>query len=203
MPGFSSVGVRMMVVAAAAAAICHSRSALAQPSPDAPSLASPDVAGIRRIERDGLKLEIAPLTRDQTEAFLVGRGMSRIDAGKAAALGCFFRSAIANAATSPEAPEVRIALTDWRVDSGTEPAHAPGTRETWDAYWTGENVAGAAAVAFHWALFPSKQVFAAADHNWGFLTFMRPPGSSFALDVVWHQGGTAHRQRLENLTCAP
>lgn len=200
-PTSGRIGVAAAV--GAAVAVCLPRMVLAQAQSNAPPLEGSDAVAVRHIARDGLKLEIAPLTRVQIEAFLVGRGLSRSDAGKAAVRGCFFRSAIANAATQPEAAEVRIVLGDWRVSAGTDQARAPGMREDWDAYWASEKVSGAPAVAFHWAHFPSEQTFAAGDHNWGFLTFMRPPGSTFALDVVWHRGGERHHARLENLTCAP
>lgn len=164
-------------------------------------------AGVHRHAGHGLSLELAPLTRDQVVAFLVGRGMGSAHAAQASQRGCFFRSAIGHAAahagSDKAPPTISLALGDWRVETEGAPPRPPGRREDWDAYWAAEGVSGPSAVAFHWALFPSEQVFAPGDHNWGFLTFMLAPGSTFALEVAWRQGETSHSKRFEALECAP
>lgn len=159
--------------------------------------------GPHRVDRDGVSLEIAPLSMDQTRAFLVARGFTEADARLAAERGCFFRSAIANSATAAEAPLVDIALPTWRVTPAQAAAGAPPmTRESWAEFWSRRGVSEAAAVAFHWALFPTEQSFAATDHNWGFLTFGLPGGTRFALDVEWRVAGAARAARIDGLECA-
>lgn len=163
----------------------------------------PPAEVVHKLERDGLTLEMAPLSHEQVTAFLVGRGLSSADAALAARRGCFFRSALGNTTTTPQGPEVRIALGEWRVDVvGVEPGRL-GLREDWDAFWRARNLAEAPSVAFHWALFPSEQVFAPTDHNWGFLAFMLAPATPFTLDVTWSTAGAPHHARLEGLRCAP
>jgi hypothetical protein len=158
---------------------------------------------VRRVERDGLRLELQRLETDQTRAFLIARGFSRADADHAAATACMFRTAIGNAHGEAGQPELAIALADWRVlPAGGEP-RAPLTREHWDREWESRNVSEEAAVAFHWALFPMEQAFAPSDHNWGFLSFGLKGGSRFALELVWRSGGNAHRARIDDLECAP
>lgn len=156
-----------------------------------------------QIEREGLTLELAPLPREAVRAFMIGRGLSQEDAALAAERGCIFRSAIGNAATSPEGPALRVALSDWRVHPDGGASRGLALRQHWDAFWRARKLAEASAVAFHWALFPSEQVFAPTDHNWGFLSFELPPGTRFSLDVSWTTGASTYTDRLDGLTCAP
>lgn len=159
--------------------------------------------GARRISRDGLSLELAPLPHEQSRAFLVARGFPEADARWAAERGCFFRSAIANSASAANAPSIDIALGAWRVTAvGAATGKPLLTREGWDGEWRARAAGEAAAVAFHWALFPTAQTFAPTDHNWGFLTFDLPAGTRFALDIVWRVGGREATARIDDLECA-
>lgn len=158
---------------------------------------------VHRLERDGLTLEMAPLSFEQATAFFVGRGLSKEDAELAARRGCFFRSAIGNTASAPGDPAVRIKLGAWRVSASGKADGRLGLREDWDGFWRARGLGEAPSVAFHWALFPSEQVFAPTDHNWGFLSFMLAPGTSFALNIAWQTGDTMHRARVDDMRCAP
>ncbi len=158
---------------------------------------------VHRLERDGLSLEMAPLSFEQVTGFFVGRGLSKEDAELAARRGCFFRLAIGNTFTAPADPSVRIALGAWRVVGIDTATGKLGLREDWDRFWRGRGLAEVPSVAFHWALFPSEQVFAPTDHNWGFLSFMLAPGTAFALDIAWQTGNQPHRARVNNMGCAP
>lgn len=155
----------------------------------------------RKLERDGLKLETAPLAPDQVRAFFLARGFSAGDTEHVVATGCVFRSAIGSAYAKAGAPEVTVALTDWKVTPASGNAAAPRTREHWDAEWTTRAVSEDAATAFHWSLFPTEQTFAATDYNWGFLTFGLAPGTRFTLDLAWRSAGQNHAARLEGLEC--
>jgi hypothetical protein len=155
----------------------------------------------RTLERDGLKLETAPLQPDQVRAFFLARGFSAADAEHVVTQGCVFRSAIGNAHAEAGAPEVVIALGAWKVTPAGGGARAPRTREDWDADWKTRGVGDDAATAFHWSLFPTEQTFAATDYNWGFLTFGLEPGTRFTLDLVWLSAGRTFTATLEGLEC--
>lgn len=155
----------------------------------------------RRLERDGLKLELAPLASDQVVGFFLGRGFSKEDAEHIAMTGCVFRSAIGNSHQQADAAEVRVALPAWRIIRQGATASPPRTREDWEPIWNGRKMTEDAATAFFWALFPTEQTFAPTDHNWGFLTFGLPPGASFDLELRWRSGGTEHSARMEGLAC--
>lgn len=149
---------------------------------------------------DGLSLELAPLTPEQVRAFFIGRGFAPADAEQIAATACLFRSAIGHAGSDPADPPIAIRLADWRVVHGGT-SRPPRLREDWEAIWSERKVAEEAAIAFHWALFPSEQTFSATDYNWGFLTFALPPGSTFDLKVAWQQGGVPRSHELSKLEC--
>ena len=80
------------------------------------SVASAQDGAERRLERDGLKLELAALTADQTRAFLIGRGFAAKDADFVVATGCVFRSAIGSAFGKAGEPEVTLALRKWQPE---------------------------------------------------------------------------------------
>lgn len=155
----------------------------------------------RKLERDGLKLETAPLAPDQVRAFFSARGFSAEDTEHIVATGCVFRSAIGSAHVAANAPEVSVAVGDWKVTPHAGGATAPRTREHWDAEWKQRAVSEDAATAFHWSLFPTEQTFAATDYNWGFLTFGLAPGTRFALDITWRSAGKTFNARMEDLVC--
>lgn len=155
-----------------------------------------------RIERDALKLEMAPLGADPVRAFFLARGFAAADAQHIVDTACLFRSAIGNGAPAAGSPEVTVALTEWRVTPIGGSATAPKSREDWEAVWKARGVAEDATTAFYWALFPSEQTFYPTDYNWGFLTFGLAPGTAFDLTLVWRTGGTSHSTSIEGLQCA-
>lgn len=155
-----------------------------------------------RIDRDGLKLEMAPLGPDPVQAFFLARGFSEGDARHVVETACLFRSAIGNAETAAGTPEVTVSLSEWRVmPSGGEPK-APEVRENWEAVWKARGVAEDASTAFYWSLFPTEQTFHPNDYNWGFLTFGLPAGTVFDLKVVWRSGAIDHEATIKGLRCA-
>lgn len=160
------------------------------------------VEGATRLNQDGLRLELAPLTADQVRAFVMGRGFSRDSAELLVEEGCIFRSSIGSAHETSEAPAVAVKLSEWRTQGAARVGGELLTREYWDARWRTLGVDEDAVTAFHWALFPTEQEFGPTDYNWGFLSFALEPGSRFALEVVWHSLGVPHSARLEGLTCS-
>lgn len=158
-------------------------------------------AAAQRLERDGLKFDLAPLAPDQVRAFFAARGFSPADAEHIVASGCVFRSAIGSAFVKAGEPEVRIALAEWRITPAGETQRPPRTREDWEVVWKSRGVGEEPATAFYWSLFPTAQTFAPTDYNWGFVTFGLPPGARFDLELRWTSAGKAHSARLEGLTC--
>lgn len=155
-----------------------------------------------RIERDGLKLEMAPLGSDPVRAFFLARGFATGDVQHIVDTACLFRSAIGSAGTAAGSPEVTVALSEWRVMPTGGAASAPRSREAWEAIWKARGVPEDAATAFYWALFPTEQTFYPTDYNWGFLPFGLAPGTSFDLTLVWRTGGTSHTNTIKGLRCA-
>lgn len=168
----------------------------------APLPAAAQDAAVRTLERDGLKLELAPIEPDAVRAFFLGRGFRAEDTELLVREGCMFRSAIGSQATSADAPPVTVTLTRWQVTPDGAPPRPPLTREDWERTWAELKVAEDASVAFYWALFPTEQMFSPSDYNWGMLTFGLAAGTRFALDVAWSTGGKDHTERLEGLACA-
>ncbi len=154
------------------------------------------------LERDGLKLELAPLGADQVRAFFLARGFLAEDAELIVKTACLFRSAIGSAHTVAASPEVEVPLGDWRVTPAGGSAAPLKVREDWQGVWKERRVAEDAATAFYWALFPTGQTFHATDYNWGFLTFGLAPGTRFDLDVVWKTSGDVQSAKIEGLQCA-
>jgi len=166
------------------------------------SAALPQRAEPVRIERDGLKFELAALSQDQVRAFFLARGFAAQQVEQIVETACLHRSAIGSAFTIAEAPEVRVALTEWQVAAAGKEPHSPKVREDWETVWKRPDIPEDAATAFYWALFPTDQTFKPTDYNWGFLTFGLPPGTVFDLRIVWRTDGTAHRTTIEGLQCA-
>jgi len=154
-----------------------------------------------RLDRDGLKLELAPLAPDQVRAFFTARGFTSADADHIVATGCVFRSAIGSAFRKPDDPEVRSALVEWRVTPAGQSARPPRMREDWETEWRQRSVGEEPATAFYWSLFPTEQTFAPTDYNWGFLTFGLPPGTRFAVELRWSSAGKIYSAQVEGLEC--
>lgn len=167
-----------------------------------PLAANAEETGTVRIERDGLKLEMAPLGADPVRAFFLARGFAAADAQHIVDTACMFRSAIGTAETAAGSPEVTVPLTEWSVKLAGGEAIAPKSREDWEEVWKARGVAEDAATAFYWALFPTEQTFYPTDYNWGFLTFGLPRGTTFDLTLVWRTGGTSHTTTIKGLQCA-
>lgn len=164
-------------------------------------VAAERVADPTRLDRDGLRLELAPLEPDKVRAFFVARGFSSSDAEHIVATGCVFRSAIGSAFAKEGDPEVRTALAEWRVTPAGEAARRPRTREDWERVWRQRGVGEEPATAFYWSLFPTEQTFAPTDYNWGFLTFGLPPGTRFAVELRWSSAGNVYSVQLKGLEC--
>lgn len=163
---------------------------------------SSEPKGPWRLERDGMRLEMQSLTTDQSQAFLIGRGFTRAEAERIANAACLFRAAIGNSVNEPGGPGVGVSLGEWRSLPAAGPARPLMTREDWDRIVASRDVKEDAAVALHWALFPTEQTFGPGDYNWGFLSFGLPPGSRFSLELNWRTGERQYRARFDDLECS-
>jgi hypothetical protein len=150
--------------------------------------------------KNGLMLELAAMPTDLVRAFFLGRGFSPEDAGLIAKTGCIFRSAMGNSGNKTTDPAIVIELSKWQVIT-KQGKQSPRTREDWVSIWNKKKVSDDAKVAFHWALYPSKQTYQSTDYNWGMISFALPPGSKFDLQIRWYRNGDLQTKRLNNLEC--
>ncbi len=206
LPGFPfQLRTGLFLAALMLAALVITPTLTAAQAPPTAQAPPPTQSPASKFERDGLKIELAALPPDTTRAFFMGRGFARKDADQLVAGGCVFRSAIGSAFSKAGSPAVTIDLKQWRVvavETGSDATGAaPRQRETWTPVWQARGLSEDAQVAFYWALFPTRQTFAAGDYNWGMLTFGLPAGTQFSLKLVWQTGDIKHETMLKDLTC--
>jgi hypothetical protein len=150
---------------------------------------------------NGLKLETAPLPRDQVVAFLLARGFDSETAKFIAGDGCIFRSAIGGSDAVDESGRVSLNLSDWRIiTDGSQ--RSLRTRQKWALALQDRQIDPGAAIALEWALFPTEQSFGPGDYNWGLLSFALPPGTRFDLAFSWAYLGAGFEGRFRNMECA-
>jgi len=77
------------------------------------------------------------------------------------------------------------------------------TRDDWQKEWKTRKAPAPAQLAFEWSLLPTQQIYQPGDYNWGMSVFNLAPGSTFDLDVVWHQGSEKQVVRIQDIRCAP
>ncbi len=148
----------------------------------------------------GLRADLSPLTLDQVQAFFIARGFDAPTARMIATRGCVWGSAMGNAETGAAALPVTVEVKKWTVaaDGATQP---PRIREDWTKTWEQRGVGQAARVAFHWALFPTRQTFGPSDYHWGLIAFGLEPGSAFDLTLRWRQGKVERETTVRGLRC--
>ncbi len=152
------------------------------------------------LKAEEFSLELVQRLPDQTRAFFQGRGFDTVAANEIA-LGCVFQTVIKNDATESAAPVVALDLTDWRIDAG-QGQRPLKLEQDWQKDWERRGVNQAARIAFHWALYPTRQEFHPGDYNWGMTTYGMPPGSTFDLHVVWHRGDEPRQHTIKGVRCA-
>jgi hypothetical protein len=136
---------------------------------------------------------------DQTRAFFQGRGFLPEQA-EPLARDCVLQAIIRN--DTGNAAALTLDLADWRVHPVGGGAQPLRLEAQWQTEWERLGVSRPARIAFRWALFPTKQRFAPGDWNMGMITLGLPPGSRFALEVVWQSGEQQRRQRFPAMQCA-
>jgi len=155
-----------------------------------------------QIEDRGVSVRLVQRLPDQTRGYFQARGFS-IDQADLIAQQCVFQTIFKNdRARSTGAGTIQYNLREWVVYSrGRE--QGLKTREDWQKEWKTRKAPAPAQLAFEWSLLPTHQVYQPGDYNWGMSIFNLAPGSTFDLDVVWHQGGEKQVVRIRDIRCAP
>ncbi len=148
----------------------------------------------------GLKLTLTQLRPDNVRAFLGGRGFTKADTEFVVQSVCIFGSSMGSAHERPGSPPVVILLKQWRAHWNGR-SIAPRLREDWAKVWKARGADETAGVAFHWALFPTRQTYGPTDYNWGMITFPIPAGARIDLEVHWLNGDERHSARIRGLEC--
>ncbi|MCW8919781.1 MAG: hypothetical protein OQL08_13325 [Gammaproteobacteria bacterium] len=149
---------------------------------------------------DGASFTFTQRLPDQSRAYFQGRGLTP-EAAEEVAMACVFQAIVRND-TDLSAP-LELHLADWRVSDAAGRAQPLRLEAEWQQQWQRLALTQAARIAFRWSLFPSQQRFQPGDWNMGMVTFNRPPGSRFDLDIVWQQGDEPRQLRIEGMRCAP
>ncbi len=76
-------------------------------------------------------------------------------------------------------------------------------REDWEKIWKAKAVPEGVQAAFYWSLFPTQQVYAPTDYNWGGITVPLPAGTVFDLHIWWKRGATEYTGLIKGLKCRP
>ncbi len=146
------------------------------------------------LDQEGLHLELRQIEPDRVRAFFEARGFSRPIQDRLAR-ACVFQTVARNRGDRPLALDQHR----WRLDDG----RPPHLKEAWLPWLKGQGAPKAARIAFRWATFPTRQVFAPGDYNWGLTLFDRPPGTRFALRLHWRQGGEDREATIRDMQCIP
>ena len=160
-----------------------------------------ETGGVFIWQGDGLKLETAPLPRDQVVAFMLARGFDSETAKFIAQEGCIFRSAIGRDDETADKAAVSVDLDSWQILSSGQQTTLR-TRQKWARVLDDRQIDAGAGIALEWALFPTRQSFAPDDYNWGLLSFALPPGTRFDLVYSWISGDTGYQQKFTDMECA-
>ena len=148
----------------------------------------------------GLKLELQAMPLDLVRAFFLGRGFKASDAELIAKTGCIYRAALGNSGTKADDPSTVIELAKWQIIGPNGP-QTIRARQDWATIWDKKKISDSAKVAFHWALFPTRQGYQSSDYNWGMISFALPPGTRFDLEIHWLSGNVEKTKMLKNMEC--
>ncbi len=165
-------------------------------------------------ERGGYRLELFAQKKEGAKAFMVGREMSAQNAQFYSQKVCSFGSAQGNVLTHKTDDSIEIDLKKWRaVPQASKGSHASKQgnskavgvklmlREDWEKIWQAKGVAEDVQAAFYWSLFPTQQIYAPTDYNWGGITVPLPVGTIFDLHIWWKRGATEHTAIIKGLSC--
>ncbi|MBF0444279.1 MAG: hypothetical protein HQL68_01715 [Magnetococcales bacterium] len=165
---------------------------------------APNDRDISRVNSTILRLELRPFALNTTEAFLQARGFSQNQAALVAKEACIHKLEVHNTAAEENNKALTLNLEKWMVLSQAK-THPPIIRESWplmfEKKFTTKQPSEPAIIAFNWALFPTKQIFWAADYNWGLIAFGLNVDTKFDLQLTWQIGKQVYNKTLKNLRC--
>lgn len=151
-----------------------------------------------RFEDQGMRVQLIQRLPDQTRAFFLGRGFQADNADRLAAR-CLFQTIIHNTERHG-GDTIRLDLSEWRVVKNSQRLPLL-LKSDWQQVWAEHGVSQRARIAFQWAFFPTRQMFAPGDWNMGMTSYPVAPGEALELEIVWHSGGQRHQQRIEGPVC--
>ncbi len=165
-------------------------------------------------EQAGYRLELFAQKKEGAKAFMVGREMSAKNAGFYSQKVCSFGSAQGNILGKKTDDSIEIDLTKWRAvpqaQKGAQKAAQSKAaavklmvREDWEKIWQAKGVAEDVQAAFYWSLFPTQQIYAPTDYNWGGITVPLPAGTVFDLHIWWKRGTKEYTAMIKGLKCRP
>lgn len=149
----------------------------------------------------GMTLRLVQRLPDQTRAFFMARSFTA-DHAERIAQSCVFQTVFTNTSQASEPSTLDYNLHEWVV-RGPDGSQTMKLREDWDVEWIRAGAGNSARVAFEWALLPSEQRYRPGDYNWGMSIFNLKPGTTFDLEVVWHQYDETHQFTIKDIRCAP
>lgn len=133
---------------------------------------------------------------DQTRSFYIGRGFPH-EAADRYASACVMQTLFNNNGDRT----VSFDLADWRIlHDGAERPLQPTA--AWQRQWERLGVAPPARIAFQWSQFPNVQRHDPGDWFQGMIAAGLPPGSTFALKLVWSEDSRVRTALMDGLVCA-
>jgi hypothetical protein len=145
--------------------------------------------------KQGVSIELTPLSPSQSMAFFIGRGFP-LEQVSIIGLVCVFQGAIKNKSDSL----VDYDLDQWQVSFQNHQVSILD-REYWGAVWEKVGISKAVKVAFHWSLLPTKQYYAQGDYNWGMFIVGLKPGDVFDLNLTINRDQTPVNGEIQSMEC--
>jgi len=146
----------------------------------------------------GISVRLTHIVPDQLRGFFQARGFKPDDT-ELIANACVFQTVIRN---DTPASVVKVDLKNWLIISTAAENRVVRVRETWEPIWTQRQVPLPARLAFHWALFPTVQLFHQGDWNMGMSSYGLPPGAKFDLQFSFLVDGKQRRGTIREIECA-
>jgi hypothetical protein len=152
---------------------------------------------------EGMSIRWVQRLPDQTRAFFAARQFANGDA-EYIVNHCVFQTIYKNTALADANTVIEYDMADWKVLPKKLPVNVQGLvlKKHWQREWQKRQVLPAAAIAFEWALLPTRHRLLAGDYNWGMTTFGLKPGEHFDLEIIWTVNGKRQTAIIAGMQCA-